>query len=985
MSLRPSTGSGRADLSFKSHSHRPAHAEPVEAHPSGLPISRLLLGLLGTLTLAACATTPRETAALSSAPKPDWAFQASDLAVDPGFRFGKLANGMRYIIRHNQRPEGTALVRMEIETGSLDESADERGFAHFVEHMAFNGSTNVPEGEMVQLLERNGLAFGADTNASTGFEQTQYKLDLPRNDPQLLDTALMLMRETAGELKFDEAAVARERGVVMSELRDSLTYARRNLEDQLAFFYPQARYPTRLPIGVPETLTAATGASLKAFWAREYTPADTTLVVIGDFDPVVVEQKIVAHFGTWPARPQTSRPDPGKVDPQQLGQTDVFVDPALSERITVSRHGPWLDEPDTAANRRTALLREIGYGIINRRLQRVARQVDPPFRGAGLGSSDVFKIGRTTNLIVDVVDGKWERGLIAAEAEYRRALRFGFTPSEVAEQVSNIRARAVNAARSADTRTNSALVAAALALVEDEQVPTTPQSSLDRLEAFIPAINPKAVMAALREEAVTLDAPLIRLQGRTQPAGGAEAVRRVWKQAAKGKVARGTQGAEGGWAYADFGTPGTVASDTRDPVLGIRRVRFVNGVMLNLKQTALEQDRVRMSLAIDGGDMLNTREDPRATEMTPFLTVGGLGKHSQDELQSILAGRTVGGGLSSAGDTFFARAVTTPTDLELQLQLLAAYVIDAGYRPEGEEQYRLNIANFFAQAFATPGAALNNGQGSILSDNDPLYSLGPPDAYQALTFARLKAAIGERLAHGAIEIGLVGDIDEEQAIALVGKSFGALPAREAGFGAYPEARRRGFTSKRGETTIRHSGDPSQAIVRLVWPTRDDADPVESLGLEALERVMRLELTEGIREKLGKSYSPSASSGLSRTYPGYGEFTVTASVNVADVAATREAIAQIVRGLRDKPVGEDELARALAPLAEENANLLKTNAGWMNLVDRAQSQAELIDRYARFQARLKAVTARDVQALARRYLVPGRAVEIVALPKSAAKP
>ena len=407
--------------------------------------------------------------------------------------------------------------------------------------------------------------------------------------------------------------------------------------------------------------------------------------------------------------------------------------------------------------------------------------------------------------------------------------------------------------------------------------------------------------------------------------------------------------------------------------------------MLNHKQTALEQDRVRLSLAIDGGDLLDTRQNPQATEMTPFLSVGGLGKHSQDDIQSILAGRTVSGGLTAGGDTFLARAITTPADLELQLQLLAAYVTAPGYRPEGEEQYRLNIANFFAQAFATPGGALANGQGAVISDNDPRYSLGSPDAYQALTFARLKADIGDRLAHGAIEIGLVGDIDEARAIALVAKTFGAIPAREPAFGAYPEARQRSFTSKRGDTILRHTGDPSQAIVRLVWPTRDDSDPVESLQLEALERVVRLELTDGIREKLGKSYSPSASSGQSRTYPGYGEFSVTASVNVADVAATRAAIAQIVNDLRDKPVGADELVRALTPLGEENANLLKTNGGWINLVDRAQSQADLIDRYAQFQARLKAVTAKNIQMLARRYLVPGKAVELIVLPKGAAQP
>ena len=276
------------------------------------PVFAALAATLSAALLAACATAPRLG---MPAITPDWAFMVSDLPVDPAFRFGKLPNGMRYVIRRNARPERTALVRMNVQTGSLDERDDERGFAHFVEHMAFNGSTNVPEGEMVKLLERNGLAFGADTNAQTGFEQTQYKLDLPRNDPKLLDTALMLLRETASELKFDEAAVARERGVVMSELRESLTYQRRNLEDQLAFFYPLAVYPRRLPIGVPATLDAATGTSLKAFWAREYAPADTSIVVVGDFDPAVVEAAIVAKFADWPPEPQAARGGQGTVDP----------------------------------------------------------------------------------------------------------------------------------------------------------------------------------------------------------------------------------------------------------------------------------------------------------------------------------------------------------------------------------------------------------------------------------------------------------------------------------------------------------------------------------------------------------------------------------------------------------------------------------------------------------------------------------------------
>jgi zinc protease len=945
------------------------------------------LAALAALVLAGCAAAERgvETAPpAATAAKPDWAFEASDLPVDPAFRFGKLANGMRYIVRQNDRPQATALVRMTVNAGSLDEREDERGFAHFVEHMAFNGSTRVPEGEMVQLLERNGLAFGADTNASTGFERTQYKLDLPRNDPKLLDTALMLMRETASELSFEEDAVARERGVVLSELRDGLTYQRRNLEDQLAFLYPDATYPRRLPIGVQGTLEAATGATLRAFWEREYTPADTTLVVVGDFDPAVVESLIAARFRDWASRPPTPRPDQGKVDPAQKAATDIFIDPALSERITISRHGPWLDEPDTIANRRTALLRGIGYGIVNRRFQRIARRSDPPFRGAGFGTSEVFEIGRTTNLAIDTVDRKWREGLIAAAEEYRRALAFGFTEAEVAEQVANTRTALVNAARSADTRSNAALAGAALALVEDEEIPTTPEGALERFEAFAPQITAKAVLAALKAEAVPLVDPLIRLQGRHEPAGGEAAIRAAWDQAAKAKLRRNPDAETLAWGYSNFGPAGTIFQDFVEPQLGIRTVRFTNGVMLNLKRTELEKDRVHVSLAVDGGNLLNTRANPFATEMTPFLVQGGLGKHSTDELQSILAGHTVTSTLSVSDDAFTSRASTTRADLPLQLELFTAFLADPGFRPEGEEQYKLNIANFFARAFATPGSALANSQGAILSDSDPRFSLGKPEQYQALSFAKLKQDIGDRLQHGAIEIGIVGDIDEAATIALVARTFGALPPREAQFAEHPESRKRGFALERGERVVRHTGDPSQAIVRLVWPTRDDKDPQEAVGLEVLERVVRLTLTDAIREKLGQSYSPSASSTLSRVYPGYGTFTVTASVNAREVEATKKAMAEIVRELRAAPVAADVLARAKAPLAEEYANLLKRNTGWLLLVDRAQSEADRLERFARMPERLAAVSAADIHALARRYLDYDKAVRIVVLPQDNAK-
>lgn len=939
------------------------------------PLALLLLSTcLFSANAPALAKAPRQQAV--------WAFEKSDVPLDPAFKFGRLPNGMRYVIRRNATPKGTAQVRMEIAAGSLDEHDDERGLAHFVEHMAFNGSTRVPEGEMIKLLERQGLAFGADTNASTGYEQTIYRLDLPRNDSALLGTALMLMRETASELTFDPGAVERERGVILAERRDRNTWQFRNLTEQIEFLHPNARYGRRMPIGIEETISAATAEKLRAFWRREYVPAQTTVIVVGDFDPAEVEAAIKAQFGDWRAAPAEARPEAGPVDTKAAGKTDVYIDPALTERIIATRHGPWLDEPDTLAQRRENILRQIGYDIVNRRMMRLSRLPDPPFRDAALGTGGVFKAGRSTNLVVYTVDRKWQRGLTAAALEYRRALAYGFTKAEVAEQVAGLRTAARNAAASADTRNHGALVNAVFALLHDERVPSTPQSALERVEALIPEITPARVLAALKREAVPLIDPLIRFEGRNAPEGGAPAIRAIWNAAAAARVERGKTAAEQAFAYTTFGSPGTVVSDIREPLLGIRELRFANGVRLNLKKTDLERGRVYVQFSLDGGSMLATADNPLAVAMMPMFTSGGLGKHSQDELQSLLAGHTVGTSVTSTPETFVAAAETTPEDLALQLQVMAAFITDPGFRPEGELRYRLDINNYFAQLNAAPGSALNAAIGGILSDDDPRFTLQKVEKYRALTFAKLRQDIADRLAKGAIEIGIVGDIDEDQATALVAKTFGTLPAREADFRAYADRRHRTFTADTSPRVIRHTGPADQALIRVTWPSRDDSDPQEKQVLNLLERIVRLELTDQLRERLGKTYSPSAASDPSPYFPGYGTFAVTASVDVQDVPAVRAAIAATIARLRDRPVDADLMRRAREPLLESFDNALKTNQGWMTLVDRAQTEADRLERQVHARDRLSAVTATQVQAAARQYLAADRGVDVTVLPQAA---
>jgi zinc protease len=926
------------------------------------------------------AVAAQDAPAAEAAAVPVWPFEASDLPVDPDYTFGRLDNGMRYVIRRNATPEGTALVRLRIGSGSLEERDDERGLSHYLEHMAFNGSKGIPEGEMIRLLEREGLAFGADTNAATGFENITYMLNLPRNDPALLDTALMLMRETASELTIAPDAVERERGVILAERRDRAGFQQRNLEDNIAFLAPGARYATRLPIGDVTVLENASAEQLRALYACAYTPANAVLVVVGDLPVAEVEAAIRARFDDWlgdeaaPPRPVT-----GPVDLTRKGLTDIHLDPALSEGVTLTAFAPWRDEPDTLANRNQASLRGIGYAIINRRLARLARGEDAPFRGASFSSGDLFENARLTSLSISSADGEWRKGLLAAAREVRQALTFGFTQAELDEQLANRRTALEDAVKAAETRGHGVFAGAALALVSEDRVPTTPAFNLARFEAQVPAITPEAVWQAVLADAAPLADPLIRFEGRTSPESGEAGLRAAFSEAMALPIAPPAATGALAFGYSDFDTPGAVVSDTLEPKLGLRFIRFANGLRLTLKQTDVREDRIAFSLAIDGGDLMNTAEAPLSVALVDSLALGGLGRHSQDELTSVLAGRSVSLGLSSATDAFTISGTTTPRDLALQLQVLTALLTDPGYRREGEERFRKGIENYFATLDATPGRALGTAIGGILSDNDPRFTLQPKEAFLALDYATLRATIGDRLSQGAIELALAGDLDPDVAIAAVAATLGALPPREPEFLPREEARTRSFTRQRGQRMLTHKGEADQALLQWTWPTTDDSDQAETLRLALLARAVRIALTDILREELGQAYSPSASAGNSRHYRGYGTFSIGASVHVAEIEATRAAVSAVIAQLRSGPLSADLIERARRPVLEDYDNALKDLGGWIGLAASAQSDPDRLERWHAAPGILRAITPEELHQTALKWLDPTAAVELAVTP------
>ena len=941
-------------------------------------------------TLAGCATFPAADTRLTGAAAPaqigrtGWDFPVYDVPADPAVRYLRLENGLKVAILRNATPQNTVAVRLGFDAGVIDESEAEAGLAHFLEHMAFNGSKNVPEGEMIKLLEREGLAFGADTNASTDLEETIYKLDLPRNDPKLLDTALMLMRETASELTLDPAAIDRERGIIQSETRTRNNFARRRIKDYLDFVGPETAFSQKLLTdNLDANIDSFSAATLAGYYARLYRPDNATLVVVGDLDPAQAERAIKARFASWqPAGSALAQTDKGRIDFTRPMAARNFVDPGVPVLVTIDRFAPYAERPTTEAEVRRQLLLALGTAVLDRRLAIIANAPNAPIISGNADTSDYFDVASQANLTLQAKEGAtgWQDALRTGENEVRRFVTYGVTEAELKEQLANFATRYRTAAEQAATRRSPALAEAILGTVQQQDLFVTPATRYALFEKFLPEITPAAVSAAVARQFAGSE-PLIHVSTKTPIAGGAEAILATYRQAATVAVAAPKAGANAAFGYSDFGTPGAVVSDTTIADLGIRQIRFANNVRLNLKQTDFETGKLRYNVRVGSGLLAIPKE--RAAEAVfvgAFSPTAGTGKHSLDELQAILAGRQITYGLGVSEDAFAVGGTTTMADFATQMQVSAAYVSDPGYRPEALAKWQAVVPAIVAQLDSTPAGVAQSRVPRLVANGDPRFGVPTPEALAAVELGALRADLADQLAGAPVEISVVGEFVPEQVIEAVAKSFGALPARRAALGDFTAAREVSFAKNTAPVTLTHGGAADQALVQVYWPARDDSDPQEASTLALLAEVFGLQLLEEVREKLGATYSPQAGAALSDTFPGFGTLSTSIVVAPRDADTVFAAVDAITRQLRAAPVDADVLERARRPLLERTALNRRENGWWLGVLGESQLRPERLDRYRTIEARLRAVTPAMLQAAARQYLDPARDLQVRIMPR-----
>ena len=915
----------------------------------------------------------------------EWPQAKSDITPDPAAVFGKLENGMRYMILPNSEPPNRLSLRLHIAAGSLMEEEDQRGVAHFLEHMVFNGTKRHKDANtLIREMQTRGIAFGAHVNAYTSFDETVYMLDLPDLKPDTMKLTFGVLRDFADGALLSAEEIDAERGVILAEKasRDSVEY--RMMLKQFQTMLPGSLIGERLPIGEEEVIKNAPRQRFVDFYQKYYTPERMTFVAVGNIDAAELELTIKETFGTLvnPEKPGDD-PDMGEVAMPEGLKPHIFSDPELtSTDVSLNLVRPFERKPDTKETRAARFPVEIAHSIIGRRFERITKQENSPVSTGSASKFALFNELEMGSFSLTAADDRWQEVVPVLEQELRRAKEHGFTEAELSEAKANLLNAYREEVKRKDTRKSDSLATAIASSVNDGSVFSTPEADLALSEEILNGIT----VAEVHADFVKFwEAPGYHLVLSTKkaPEDAAETLAKLYKKSAETAVEPPAARAMIPFGYTDFGTPGTIASTAEIKDLEITQIKLANNVRINLKKTDFEKNRIRMMARIGTGQLSQPKDSPMLDKFAnAVFDGGGLGKHTNDELSEILAGRNASVGLSIGEDAFTLSGSTTPDDQLLQLQIMVASLTDPGYRPEALWQFQKQIPMLFQSIKHTTSGPMME-MNAWLHGGDFRFTIPTQEQISNYTIDQVKAWLTPELEKGYLELTIVGDFNQETLLKDLLATFGSLAKRDA---APPVktalSRKVDFPEPPSEKTFSYESKIPQAAATAVWKTDGMRGNIpEVRRLNVLSEIYGDRLREEIREKLGASYSPNAGAGGSDALEGFGYLIGQSIGKPDDIPLLLTTMETIAKELSGKGATQDELNRALAPTLSNLEKTLRDNSYWLSAVlSQSQADPEKLELARSRDKDYRSITLKEINALAKKYYTQKNLHKISILPE-----
>ena len=890
------------------------------------------------------------------------------LPVDPEITIGKLPNGLTYYIRKNSVPAGRAEIWLVVNAGSVLEDEDQRGLAHLVEHMAFNGSRAFEHQDLVRYLESIGMRFGADVNAYTGFDETVYTLTVPTDRPQYVEQSLRILKDWADGLTFDPEELAKERGVVVEEWRLGRGASARMDDQQYPILFQGSRYAERLPIGQKEILEKATPEALRRFYQDWYRPDLMAVVAVGDFNPAKIEEQIRKQLGGL-KNPDTPRPR--EVFPVPAHQETLFsfsTDPEATD-TTVAIH--WKQpkrREDRIVDYRRSIVEALYHGMLNQRLDEIAQRPDPPLLWGGSDTGRFVRSAEVTSLAAGVRDGGVEHGLEALLAEVERVRRHGFTPGEL-ERAKKEWLLGYEQAERERGKIESTTFAEEFvrAFTFGEAVPGIP-AEVKMVRRFLPGITLDEVNHLADEwltdhsRVVLVNAP--KKEGVALPAE--DRLRAVFAAAAKREVEPYVDRAVSGPLVPAAPKPGTVIRETRIKEIGVTEWRLSNGVRVLLKPTDFKNDEILLTSYSPGGhSLVPDAEFPSALFATALVGEAGFGQFDSTSLEKALAGRAVQVGPYIAQLEEGVEGGSSVRDLETLLQLVYLSVT-APRQDEAAFRAVLDRMRAFAEnRLADPREVFNDAMMRALTQGNPRWQPISPELIGKVDPAVAWRIYRDRFADaGDFTFLLVGSFQPEAIKPLVQTWLGGLPSQ----GRKESWKDVGVRPPDGVVEVKiERGLEPKSQVQIVFTGDAPFSRVARHDISSLADVLDVRLREVLREDMGATYGVQVNAGLDRRP--HERYTVTMGFGCApeQVQPLVKAVFAEIESIQRNGVGESYVQQVQEKQRRERETNLKTNEFWLAAMEAYDSEGLDLRDLPRYDQLVDRVSTKTIQDAARRYL------------------
>lgn len=899
--------------------------------------------------------------------------ETEKIPTDPNVKIGKLANGLTYYIQNNGKPEDKLELRLAIKAGSILETDEQQGLAHFIEHMNFNGTKNFEKNELVDYLQSIGVKFGADLNAYTSFDETVYILPIPSDDKDKLEKGFTILEDWAHNALLTEEAIDGERGVVLEEYRLGLGPDKRMMQEYLPKVMYNSRYAERLPIGKKEVIEKADYETIRSYYKDWYRPGLMAVIAVGDLDVETIEQKIKSHFSNL-------KPVENPLERKEYGvpnHKETFVAIATDPEANFSQVRVYYkdledaEEVVTISDYKKQLEKNMFSSMINNRLEELANSNTPPFTyGFSYYGGTYSKSKNAYQSFAMTGENSQLAALKALVTENERVKRYGFSESEFERAKKEYLARLEKSYKDRDKQESNRIIGQYVSnFLENAPMPGTAwtyeyaknnmdEISLENINGlinnFLHDDNRVIVLTGPEKESV-------------KPVSEKE-VLMVLDDVANAEIEKYAENEVRENLITEMPTEGSILETKVDDELGITTFSLSNGAKVVFKKTDFKNDEILFSAYSEGGTSLyNDNEFQTTVFANAGLGEAGIGGLDKNELNKMMSGKIANVRPQISSYSEGLNGSSTPKDFETMMQMINLYFTSLNKDEEAYQSFATKQKNFLGNLMSNPNFYFQNELGKYRNEGNPRFAGFPtPEKYDEMDYDLAYQKYQERFADASdFTFFFVGNVDEALLKSYASKYIASLPSSNSAeeFKA-PDFRE--DTSSRREKTVYKGTDP-KSQVSILWNGETKYDLEDDFAITALGEILTIKLVEQLREEESGVYGVGARGNMSEIPYGSYSFSISFPCGPENVENLTKAALLEVNKIKENGPSEEDLAKIKETLRLQRKEQLKENRFWLSQLQKAEIEDREITNNEEHNEMIEDLEADDIQKMAKKYL------------------